>query len=271
MSFEDPRVALRRHGLRPRKSFGQNFLVDPGVLEDIVRAVGARPGLRVVEIGAGVGTLTRALAEAGAEVVAIERDRDLVPALRTDLGALVRIEEANALTFDYRAAAQGSPTVVAGNLPYQLTAPLLAAIVDAIDVLEAAVVMVQKEVADRLVARVGTKAYGALSVLAQARAEPQLVRAVPPSAFHPPPQVWSAVVRIQPGRPPRIGDVPWDDVRRVVRAAFSRRRQQLKKAPAGLAPGEALPAALAAASIDPTRRPETLGAEEFAALARALR
>jgi 16S rRNA (adenine1518-N6/adenine1519-N6)-dimethyltransferase len=271
LSFEDPRAALRRHGLQPRKSFGQNFLVDRAVLEDIVRAIGARPGLRVVEIGAGLGTLTRALVDAGAEVVAIERDRDLVVALRQDLGAVVQIAEANAATFDYRAAAAGAPTVVAGNLPYQLTAPLLAEIVDAIDVLEGAVVMVQKEVADRLVARVGTKTYGALSVLAQARAEPRLVMSVPPSAFHPPPHVQSALVRLEPARPPRIGDVPWDDVRRVVRTAFSRRRKQLKNALAGLGGGPIVEAALRAAGIDPTRRPETLGAEEFAALARALR
>jgi 16S rRNA (adenine1518-N6/adenine1519-N6)-dimethyltransferase len=270
VSFEDPRVALRRHGLHPRKSFGQNFLVDPGVLDQIVSAVGARPGLRVIEIGAGVGTLTRALAEAGAEVVAIERDRDLVPVLRLDFGDRVRIEEANAVTFDYRSAAAGAPTVVAGNLPYQITAPLLAEIMDAIDALEGAVVMVQKEVADRLAARVGTKAYGALSVLAQARAQPEIVLAVPPRAFHPPPQVHSAVVRLRPLSPPRIGDVPWDDVRRVVRAAFSRRRKQLKNALAVLGPPPVVEAALAAAVIDPTRRPETLGAEEFAALARAL-
>lgn len=271
MSFEDPRSALRRHGLQPRKSFGQNFLVDRAVLADVVEAIGARPGLRVVEIGAGLGTLTRALVEAGAEVVAIERDRDLAVVLRADLGELARIEEADAVAFDYRAAAAGAPTVVAGNLPYHLTAPLLAALVDVIDVLEGAVVMIQKEVAERLVAKVGTKAYGALSVLAQARAAPRLVRAVPPGAFHPPPQVHSAVVRLEPLRPPRIGDVPWQDVRAVVRAAFSRRRKQLRNALAGLAPPAAIERALGEAGIDPMRRPETLTPEEFAALARRLR
>ena len=270
MTFEDPRAALRRHGLRPRKSFGQNFLIDQGVLAAIVEAVGARHGLRVVEIGAGLGTLSRALAEAGADVIAIERDRDLARALRSDLAELVRIEEANAVGWDYRGAAAGTPTVVVGNLPYHLTAPILVEIVDAIDALEAAVVMVQKEVAERLVAPPGGRDYGALSVLVQARSTSRLVQVVPPAAFHPPPQVHSAVVRLDPDRPARIGDVPWPTVRRVVRAAFARRRKQLRNALSGLAPRDAIEAALAGAGIDPMRRPETLTVEEFAGLARRL-
>jgi len=270
VTAEDPRRTLARHGLTPKKSFGQNFLVERAALACITEAVGAAPGRRVVEIGAGLGALTRALVEAGAEVIAIERDRDLAKVLREELGGRATIVEADAKTFDYRAAAAGAVTAVAGNLPYHLTAPLLEVLADAIDALTVVVVMVQREVADRLVARPGGREYGAASVLAQARASVQVLRRVAPGAFHPPPRVTSAIVRMTPLAVPRIGAVPWPAVRRVVRAAFQRRRKQLRNALGALASRDRLEEVLAAVGIDGVRRPETLTVEELAAIAARL-
>ncbi|MBI2895231.1 MAG: ribosomal RNA small subunit methyltransferase A [Deltaproteobacteria bacterium] len=260
---------MRRHGLRPRRPFGQNFLVDRSVVERIAAAVGPRPGLRIVEIGAGLGTLTRALQAGGSAVVAIERERDMVRALRADFeaGGGVTVMEVDAVTFDYRAAATGSPTAVAGNLPYNLTGPLLGAIVDSIDALVAAVVMVQREVAERMVAAPGSRTYGALSVMVQARCDAEVVLEVPPDAFYPAPEVHSMVVRLVPSRPPRIGGRDWEKVRRIVRAAFAQRRKKLRNALRSLAPQELVEASLTRAGIDPSRRAETLSVEDFARLA----
>jgi 16S rRNA (adenine1518-N6/adenine1519-N6)-dimethyltransferase len=268
-AFEDPRAALRRHGLRPRKSFGQNFLVDRSVVERIAAAIGPHPGLLIVEIGAGLGTLTRALVAGGSAVVAIERERDMARALRADFEAegRVTVEEVDAVSFDYRAAARESPTVVVGNLPYNVTGPLLATIVDSMDALVAAVVMVQREVAQRMVAAPGSRTYGALSVMVQARCDVELVLEVPPGAFYPIPEVHSAVVRLVPSRPPRIGTRDWEKVRRVVRAAFAQRRKKLRNALRSLAPQDVVEASLAQAGIDPALRAERLSVEDFARLA----
>ena len=274
----DPRALLARYGLHAKKSWGQNFLVDERVYDAIVRAAVRAPDDQVVEIGAGLGTLTVRLAEAvpAGRVVAIERDRDLAVVLRGELGgrANVEIAEENALTFDYAAAAAraGRPMVVVGNLPYHLASQLLFRILDARRQVARAVVMLQKEMADRIVARPGTKAYGALGVMITTFADVRLVVRARPGAFFPAPKVDSAVVELVPlpdGRPRQ----PLVDAGRhsaVVHAAFGQRRKTLRNAlRARFADGD-LDAALTRAGIDGARRGETLSIDEFIGLANEL-
>lgn len=266
MSYPSPRELLARHGLRPKKSWGQNFLVDERVYSALVEAVGVGAGDTVVEIGAGLGTLTARLAATGARVVAIERDRDMARVLRAELPA-VELREENALELKLEpiAARAGGPVAVIGNLPYQIGSLIVLRALAQHASLARLVVMLQREVAERMVAGADTEAYGALSVLCQIFANANILRLVPASAFHPAPRVDSAIVLLTP-------DVPGVDVlpdherfRRVVNAAFGKRRKTLKNALAGVVET----AAFARAGIDPVRRGETLTVAEFARLARA--
>jgi 16S rRNA (adenine1518-N6/adenine1519-N6)-dimethyltransferase len=268
------RALLARHGLRAKKSWGQNFLVDPGVQRRIVGAAAAGPQEVVVEIGAGLGALTGALADTADQVIAIERDPDLVPLLRAvvaDRGN-VTVSASDALDFDFAAAARtaGRPLVVVGNLPYQITSPLLFALIDAGPAVARAVLMVQREVAERVTAAPGNKIYGRLSVMAQQRAVVEILFHVGAGAFHPPPAVTSTVMRVVP-RGESIAPVPDQALfAEVVKAAFATRRKMLRRA---LAPvfGEIIArAALARAAIAETRRAEELSVAELAALASAI-
>lgn len=271
-----PGALLRRYGLSPRKSWGQNFLHAVEIHHNIVRASGAAPGKRVVEIGAGLGTLTMHLLATGAEVWAIERDRDLCHVLREELGGHehFRLFEADAVRWDYAQASAdldpGSPPPsVVGNLPYQITGALLFALLDHHATTGSWIVMVQKEVADRLCAPPGSRTYGAATVsLSRLRAITK-VCAVPSGCFLPPPRVESAVIRLAPRETPR-GEVP-DEARfrELVRAAFSRRRKQLANSLSGLASRDEVLSWCEAAQVQPTVRPEQLAPEQFAALARA--
>ena len=261
---------LKRHGLAAKKSWGQCFLVDEATFTAIVHAAGAGPGERVIEIGAGLGTLTQRLAATGAEVIAIERDRDLVAVLHAELGGDPRITiiADNALTVDYGALGAGArPALAVGNLPYQIAAPILFRLLAADPRLGRIVIMVQKEMADRIVARPGTRAYGALSVMVRSTGEPALVRRVGRGGFHPAPRVDSAVVKIDlVPRPPAVDPARFSA---VVHAAFSQRRKMLRNALQALAPGADVDRALARAGIDGARRGETLDQTEFAQLAGA--
>jgi 16S rRNA (adenine1518-N6/adenine1519-N6)-dimethyltransferase len=276
--FPDPRALLRRHGLRAKKSWGQNFLIAESVYRAIVDAAVASNEDWVVEIGAGLGTLTMRLAERVPEgkVVAVERDPDLVAVLEAELGHLdnVEVHPANALTYDLGAIARwrGEPVALAGNLPYQIAAPLLFRFIEQRQHLSRAVVMLQREMADRLLASPGTSAYGALGVLVGAWADVRLVARARATAFAPPPKVESAVVRIVPlpGGAPRapLGDA--DQFRAVVQAAFGQRRKVLRNALRARFAGERVDAALDRMGIDGGRRGETLAVEELAALTVAL-
>lgn len=272
-AYPGPRALLRKYGLRAKGSWGQHFLCDVEILDHVARLAVARPGERVVELGAGLGHLTARLLALGAEVIAVERDRDMARVLRGELGDRARILEANAVKVDYAAlAGAGSAKVaVVGNLPYHLTSPILFSILDQADQVSRAVFLVQREVAERLAARPGTKAFGLLSVLLQHRAEVRMERRVPPGAFLPAPAVESAVIRVEVG-PPRAEVADAARFRRLVRAGFAQRRKMLGNAlrAARLAPPARLEAALAAAGIDPARRGETLSVQEWAALDRAL-
>jgi 16S rRNA (adenine1518-N6/adenine1519-N6)-dimethyltransferase len=274
---------LRRHGLRPRRRFGQNFLVDANTLAKIVTAGALGPGDSVLEIGAGLGVLTRALAQSVGEagrVVSLEIDHDLLPALAETVGNLpqVQIVPGDAMALDWPAfldahfAGSVSQVSVIANIPYNITSPLLTTLLDQRGRFARIVLLVQKEVAARLGAPPGSPDYSALGVYTQFHAQVETVGIVSRRVFFPPPDVDSAIVRLTPHDRPPVA-VPDEGLFfAVVRAAFGQRRKALLNALSGdPALGwdrEQAAAALAAAAIDPGRRGETLSLEEFARLAR---
>jgi len=273
---DSPKVLLERYGLKPKYSFGQNFLADERFTARIAETCAASGG-SVIELGAGLGALTRPLLASGvAWVLAVERDRDLVPALGQELAREVesgrlQILEADAKTVDLAAQLAGKPKphVVAGNLPYQITGPLLEKAVHASPSIDRAVFMVQLEVADRLAAPPNSDAYGALSVFAQRAFKVTRAFVVKRGAFYPQPNVDSAVVKLEP-----LGAGPeTDEFRSVVRSAFGQRRKKLKNVWAGIfgERGLDLAAAAARAGIDLSARGETLGVAEFERMAAELR
>lgn len=275
VGIPSPGELLRRHGLAPRKSWGQNFLRAPEILAEITAAADARAGHTVIEIGAGLGTLTAHLLAAGARVEAIERDRDLCEVLRAELDEQPTfvLHEADAVRFDYAAiadariaAGEAAPTIV-GNLPYQLTGALLFALLDQHAHTGSWIVMVQREVAERLCAEPGSKRYGGVTAaLSRVRAIAWVCE-VDRTCFLPPPRVDSAVIRLDPLPEPRGVVNDPDAYLALVRACFQRRRKTLVNSLAGLAPREQALRWIAAAELDPQIRPERLGPEQFAALA----
>jgi 16S rRNA (adenine1518-N6/adenine1519-N6)-dimethyltransferase len=263
---------LTRYGLRAKKSWGQNFLVDERAYREIVDALRLDRDAWVLEIGAGLGTLTLRLAAVAGKVVAVERDRDLCALLRTELGDRVELHEANALTFDYADIAQraGGKLAVVGNLPYQIASPILFRLLETPKAFSRIVVMLQKEMADRIVSPPGQGAYGALSVMLQQAGRVRIVCRVRAGGFLPPPRVDSAVVELVPYED---GKVPLRDAAyfsRVVHAAFQMRRKILRNSLSPVADMESIDRAFATTKIDPQRRGETLSVEEFAALTHAL-
>lgn len=270
-----PRTSVRRTlqelGRRPRKQLGQHFLTRPDVAQRIVQRAHIEPGTVVVEIGPGLGALTEFLAPRAAELWLVELDADFASMLRARYADSehVHVVQADACRIDWRTfALPASSLTVVGNLPYNIATPLLMHLLEAGSRIDRITVMVQREVAERLRARPGEKAYSALSVLTQALAEIEKGFRVPPAAFSPPPKVDSEVVVLRPRRAPAIGDCSYQDLRTVVRAAFGQRRKQLRNSLAALV-GE--PAAwLQRLGIAPQRRAETLTLEEFATLARSL-
>lgn len=268
-AWEDPRRVLARHGYAPSKRYSQNFLVAEGVVEAIASAVAPQPGERVVELGPGAGTLTCALLRRGASVTALEKDPRMLALLRDELRDVADFElhEADAAELDL-ANFTSSPLAVTGNLPYAITGSIFRRLVDQRPKVARAVVMVQREVRDRLLARAGEPAYGALTVFVSAAYRVESVLTVKPGAFFPPPKVTSAVVRLVPHEVPRAEETV--DFRRVVRAAFDQRRKTLRNALSGLAPSEVLAAAFERAGVDPSLRGETLDVEAFARLALAI-
>jgi 16S rRNA (adenine1518-N6/adenine1519-N6)-dimethyltransferase len=275
-AFPDARTLLERHGLRAKKHFGQNFLTSERVFRAIVDAAVRTDDDWVVEIGAGLGTLTARLAERVPEgkVIALERDPDMVAVLQAELGHLdnIVVEPGDALRYDLAACARwrGEPIVVCGNLPYHVAAPLIFRTIAARGSVARAVFMVQKEMADRMVAPPGGKTYGAMSVMVQSYAACRAVVTAPAGAFTPAPKVDSAVVRLDFTAAPALALPDEEHHRAVVHAAFGQRRKTLRNALRAVYDEAAVDAALAATAIDGVRRGETLTLVEFAALARAL-
>lgn len=270
-----PKSRLSELGLAPKRSFGQNFLHDEGIARRIAE-LAAPPGASVVEIGAGLGALTRPLLERAAYVVAVERDRDLVPALRAELEAAeargaLRILEADAKGLDVAALLRGHPRphVLAGNLPYQITGPLLELAVRSSGALDRAVFLVQLEVAARLAAPPAHSAYGALSVFVQAAFDVTRPIVVRRGAFYPEPNVDSAVIVLTPRAEPTPETATFSA---LVRAAFAMRRKKLANAWRGVLGLDAarLAAAAERAGVDLESRGERLGVGDFARMAEAV-
>lgn len=259
--------------LRPRKSLSQNFLTDPDALDAIVDAAELAPGDRVVEVGPGLGVLTRRLLAAGASVLAVELDARLADYLRRELADVERFEliEADALDLHPRELFPGEPFKVVANIPYHITSPLLHAFLEGDRPPELTVLLVQLEVAERVAAPPGQMSY--LSVFAQNVAEVEVVARVPAVAFEPAPSVDSAVLRLRRRRTPIV---PAGDRRpgfyRVVQAGFRQRRKQVHNGLSRELPvsREAVEAALATCDVEPDRRPQTLAVEEWACLTSAL-
>jgi 16S rRNA (adenine1518-N6/adenine1519-N6)-dimethyltransferase len=268
----DARTVLREANLHAKKSFGQNFLVNPAVVENIARAcvTDAEVGnAEVVELGAGLGVLTTALARRARRVTAIERDRDLVPILKRELGdAAAVVIEGDAQTAAVTFHPGATPRVLAGNLPYQITGRLLERAVGLADALDRVVFMVQREVADRLAAEPGTKAYGALTVFVRAAFRVEKLFDVSPGSFHPPPDVTSAVVRLEPHRPRRAEET--STFRALVKSAFQARRKTLRNAWGRLAEPNVVALAAEEAGISLDARGETLDVDAFARMEKAI-
>jgi 16S rRNA (adenine1518-N6/adenine1519-N6)-dimethyltransferase len=267
------RDVIRRHGLVARKSLGQNFLLDLNLTGRIARSAGSLADVTVLEVGPGPGGLTRALLAHGAKrVIAVERDERAIAALQEIAARYpdrLDIVAADALTFDPTPSLQSGPNRIVANLPYNIATALLVSWVSAEPWppwYDAAVLMFQREVAERIVAAPGSKSYGRLSVLVQWRCEARILFDINPSAFVPPPKVTSSVVRLVPRPEPSACDRKLLET--VTQAAFGQRRKMMRQSLRTLGADPAV--LLAAAGISPTSRAEDIDVEGFVALARAL-
>jgi len=277
-----PLSLLRKYGIRPRKRLGQCFLCDPNILEKIVRIAGVRETDTVVEIGSGIGVLTAMIARMARRVVAVEVDRLLVEVLQKELGDFENVEivQTDVLQFDFSTVCTGpmqegrkERIKVIGNVPYNLSSQIVLRLLAYRDCLDRVVLMLQREVAERLAAPPGTKDYGPLSVYVALFTEPVLENKVPAGCFYPKPDVESRVIRLDVRKEPlcRVDDM--DFFRRLVRSAFSKRRKTLLnslKTSQLPVTGEQISTALSVLGIDGVRRAETLSVHEFAALSNFL-
>ena len=265
------RSLLDAHGVRPSRALGQNFLTDPNVARRIVRLSGIAADDRVLEIGPGIGSLTLALAETAGRVVALEIDRHLLPVLDEVVGSLGNVEvvHGDALAADYPALLGDDPWVLVANLPYNVATPLLARLLTDVPQLVRMVVMVQREVAERLAAPPGTRACGAISVKVAYHCTARVLAQVPPSVFTPRPNVDSTVVAFdrRPGPPVALPGAP-EAMFTLARAGFGQRRKTLRQSLRAVL-GDGAEPVLVAAGIDPTARAETLTLDAWAALTRA--
>jgi 16S rRNA (adenine1518-N6/adenine1519-N6)-dimethyltransferase len=263
---------IDEHHLGPKKSLGQHFLADPNTARRIAALAGVAAGGPVVEIGPGLGSLTLALVDTGAEVLAVELDGRVAAVLASvlrDAGVEVDLRVADALTFDWREVLAGrGPWSCVSNLPYNVAVPVVATLLEEAPAIERLLVMVQREVGERLAARPGDEQYGAVSVKVAYYATATVVGTVPPTVFVPRPKVDSALVQIH-RRPAAPVQVPSEaELFALVRAGFAQRRKMLRRS---LAPvlGARAETVLAHAGVEPTARAEVLGLEEWAAVARS--
>ena len=274
------RDLLAEHGLSPSRALGQNFVADPNTVRRIARLAGVGPGDRVVEVGPGLGSLTLALAETGAEVTAVELDRHLLPLLRSVVEPHgVRIVEGDAMHLDWDKVLGGeggvggegdhdrrAPWALVANLPYNVATPLLLDVLAEVPAIERMLVMVQREVGERLAAKPGDKAYGIPSVKLAYRAEAEVVGRVPPTVFVPQPRVESVLVRVRRLPEPPIDADP-ERLFRLMDAGFGQRRKMLRRSLAALVVD---PSAFERAGVRPEARAEELSLADWARLADAL-
>ncbi|HEV2611762.1 MAG TPA: 16S rRNA (adenine(1518)-N(6)/adenine(1519)-N(6))-dimethyltransferase RsmA [Noviherbaspirillum sp.] len=252
----------------PRKRFGQNFLTDQGVLHDIIRVIDPQPDDAMVEIGPGLAAMTRLLLDSLRQLHVVELDRDLVERLRKNFDpARLIIHAGDALQFDFASlpVPAGQRLRVVGNLPYNISSPLLFHLTQIAPQVQDQHFMLQKEVVERMVAEPGSKTYGRLSVMLQWRYQMELMFIVPPAAFDPPPKVDSAIVRMIPVAQPLPCDA--ETLERVVTKAFTQRRKVLRNCVGDLFTENEL----IDAGADPQARPETVPLEQFVAMANLLR
>lgn len=260
---------LKKFHLRASKKLGQNFLIDANIVREIVEAAELGENDRVLEIGPGIGTLTQGLAETGAQVTAVELDKRLPDILAKTLEGYtnVRIVPGDILQTDILALMGSESFKVAANLPYYITTPIIMSLLEQHLPITDLVTMVQKEVAERMIAKPGSKTYGALSVAVQYYTEPRIVADVPPKSFIPAPEVNSVVIACKVRQEPPVKTVDEKMFFKVVRAAFGQRRKTLQNALGALGIDKAkLQEILAKVQIDGKRRGETLSLQEFADL-----
>ncbi len=252
---------------RPRKRFGQNFLHDPGVIERIVRHINPRPDQHLVEIGPGQGALTRPLLAAAGRLEVVELDRDLIPGLRA-LGPGLRIHQTDALRFDFRSlqASTDDKLRIVGNLPYNISTPLLFHLIGQLEAIADMHFMLQKEVVERLAATPGNKNYGRLGVMAQYHCRVEKLFTVGPGAFRPPPKVDSAIVRLVPHPSPPVQVADYRRFAALVNRCFGQRRKTLRRVLKGWLDENQIQQA----GIDPGLRPENLSLADFARLSNSL-
>ena len=262
----------KRFDIKMSKKLGQNFLIKRGIVDEIVHAAELTPGEPVLEVGPGIGTLTQGLAQSGADVTAIELDRRLLEVLDTTLSSYdnVRIVHGDVLKLDVPTIMNHKPFKVVANLPYYITTPIIMSLLESKLPIERLVVMVQKEVALRMVAKPGTKDYGALSVAVQYYTEPDIVLDVPPKSFLPAPAVTSSVIRCVLRDKPPVDVIDEKLFFRVVKAGFAQRRKTFSNTmkTTGLSK-DRIEELLAKANIDGQRRGETFTLQEFADVANA--
>ena len=262
----------KRFDIKMSKKLGQNFLIKRGIVDEIVHAAELTPGEPVLEVGPGIGTLTQGLAQSGADVTAIELDRRLLEVLDTTLASYdnVRIVHGDVLKLDVPTIMNHKPFKVVANLPYYITTPIIMSLLESKLPIERLVVMVQKEVALRMVAKLGTKDYGALSVAVQYYTEPDIVLDVPPKSFLPAPAVTSSVIRCVLRDKPPVDVIDEKLFFRVVKAGFAQRRKTFANTmkTTGLSK-DRIEELLAKANIDGQRRGETFTLQEFADVANA--
>lgn len=282
-SLTSPKVLkelLERHGFHFSKSLGQNFLIDENILQKIVQGAGITGNDMVLEIGPGVGTMTRALAQTAAAVTAVEIDSALLPILKETLKdfANVRIIHGDVLKLNLTELArdvfQGKPFKVVANLPYYITTPIIMRFLEEEQPFTSITVMIQKEVAERMAAVPGSKDWGALSVAVQFYTHPRIIGKVPSSVFMPSPKVDSIVISLDKREEPAVAVKSRPDFFRIVKAVFSQRRKTLLNtlSAANLADisKDELKEKLISLNIDPQRRGETLSLEELAKLSNNL-
>ena len=267
------RYILQRFGIHMSKRLGQNFLIDANIVQGIVDAANVQENDRVLEIGPGIGTLTQALAETGAEVTCVELDKRLPEVLAHTLDAYdnVRVIQGDILKVNIPEIMGDKPFKVVANLPYYITTPIIMALLEKHLPITDIVVMVQKEVAERMAAQPGGKTYGALSVAVQYYTVPEIALYVPPRSFMPPPEVDSVVVNCKVRQIPAVELIDEKMFFRVVKAAFGQRRKTLNNALKSMGVDKNIIAdVLDKAGIEATRRGETLTMEEFGAIANIL-
>lgn len=273
-------AVLKKHHFQFQKRYGQNFLIDPQVLERIIRAAEIGPDDFVLEIGPGIGTMTQALCEAARSVTAVEIDRNLIPILGETLDGYhnVTVLQEDVLDMDIRQLAEekngGKPIKIVANLPYYITTPIVLKLLESEVPLQSITIMVQREVAERMCAAPGTKDYGALTLAIRYYTEPEIRCFVPPNCFMPRPKVGSAVVRLTRHETPSVETKDVPQLFKLIRASFNQRRKTLQNgianSPDFSLSREEIASCIASCGFSPTVRGETLTLEEFARLSDAI-